>query len=1285
MLRGEKPEDATRTWVGAAGEVLAAPIRGGVKAVNELGGSLIRTFVFDPKDFAAGVDKYQDVFGPIKDAEGNPVPREHVNDVLSGIQEGFDYGRTLPEMPEAKSVGGNIAAGIAQFIVGMKGIDKAWRAANVSLDAMSTLTQTTRAARQSEAMFTPFLVKGAMTDATAFDGHTDNLANLVQSFPALQNPVTEYLASDPNDSQTLGRLKNAIANQIGVAAAEPVLSAIRYSATWLREYRKEQAAVNATQTQAQTDVAKLAQLSAQEKQFAILGDATKDGWTFYDRDAVKAAEEAKNLKSNQIQPAPGTAPLDNGNPLNSKFSQDHAGEGTTTPQLTTPVEMDPEIGRARPNFLANGKRYGIQFDTPEDKLAWLAETGHKLGDKAQEQLKAAGWTPEQVTRIGDAISAQLSDAAGAAAPGDKTLKVGPTARGIYADDIQANLGGPPLDISAKAMQKVQYGEGDSGYGVINFAALKDQQGILSAIRQMQDTFDKRPETRTWAEVTNKAEGVDAFDEILNAPRDRPPGDTEMIAAKQLLAASYAKVYKLSDMVLTASSQGTLDNTMRFAFAQMLETHRLISNYWNWSGTEAARSLAIRRSNIALDTGQTINPRLKDIDRALGTIDGVNNLEFIAGAVKSAIDNGGEAGKLALNKVLNTQGYLATTNRILREIWINGILSSTKSLVVNVLNPAVLAVNQAVERGMMESIARVTGDDTGVVSGQTGQWLYGMGQAVPDALRNARQAFTFGGRGRAWGDMYARTSTDQAALPSRPNALSAAYLGIKDSTPFTTSMARAVDMLGAVVNAPVRANLAGDEFWSTLFYRGELRAQAFRQATNEVSSGKVRPEDLSSRMQTLIDTYNGTQEAPLGKLATEDAHYNTLTKGPGGIGKVLEGISNLGTKTTGPLGWLFVPFHTIPANVLDYSMSRTPLNLLTQRSRSAIMAGGVEGQKELAKTMAGSMVIGLGIDMYQRGVLTGRGSVDPNEARALSREGIKPYSVRLGDTWYNINRLDNFGYMLGMIGDIGDYYSFLHDQDEDVYKGLTMAVYQMGLAMTNSVMSKSYFQGVMNLDRAQQDPKTWAKSYVYSMLSSFVPYSGAANTVSMLNDDLMREAGSSLEAWGSKIPGLNPTAPRIDMFGREMTVSRGTSQTWNALMPLEMSAHNPEPIDAELVRNKMYFKMPSKKFAVGPDEVDMSMRPDVYARFNQLAGNEIQDPYMRMGCKDLLNSIVEGSSPLSASYNMASSEGGNDSEKATMLKNLIGGYRKLAQQQIIQEYPELVHQTPKAKIYGVPVQ
>ncbi|POO56170.1 hypothetical protein [Agrobacterium rosae] len=52
--------------------------------------------------------------------------------------------------------------------------------------------------------------KGALASTVVLDPHEERLSDLVEEYPALQNPVTDYLQSDPQDSTAEGRFKNAV-------------------------------------------------------------------------------------------------------------------------------------------------------------------------------------------------------------------------------------------------------------------------------------------------------------------------------------------------------------------------------------------------------------------------------------------------------------------------------------------------------------------------------------------------------------------------------------------------------------------------------------------------------------------------------------------------------------------------------------------------------------------------------------------------------------------------------------------------------------------------------------------------------------------------------------------------------------------------------------------------------------------------------------------------------------------------------------------------------------------
>lgn len=101
----------------------------------------------------------------------------------------------------AKSPLNAVANDIAQFTTGMIGAGKLM----APIKAAQKLKTAGKAGRLAYEVG-----RGAAAGAVVIDPHEERLSNLVQQYPSLQNPVTEYLAAQPEDSAAEGRLKNAL-------------------------------------------------------------------------------------------------------------------------------------------------------------------------------------------------------------------------------------------------------------------------------------------------------------------------------------------------------------------------------------------------------------------------------------------------------------------------------------------------------------------------------------------------------------------------------------------------------------------------------------------------------------------------------------------------------------------------------------------------------------------------------------------------------------------------------------------------------------------------------------------------------------------------------------------------------------------------------------------------------------------------------------------------------------------------------------------------------------------
>ena len=114
------------------------------------------------------------------------------------LDKGAPKGNLLQaEQPFSKpeTITGELASGVSQFLSGFAAGGSALR----GVSAATTVGKILKGAAQ-----------GAFADFAFFDGQEKRLSNLIQDFPALQNPVNEFLAASPDDGEMEGRFKNAL-------------------------------------------------------------------------------------------------------------------------------------------------------------------------------------------------------------------------------------------------------------------------------------------------------------------------------------------------------------------------------------------------------------------------------------------------------------------------------------------------------------------------------------------------------------------------------------------------------------------------------------------------------------------------------------------------------------------------------------------------------------------------------------------------------------------------------------------------------------------------------------------------------------------------------------------------------------------------------------------------------------------------------------------------------------------------------------------------------------------
>lgn len=121
----------------------------------------------------------------------------------------------------SSTLGGSIVEGITQFGAGMLAPGVGGLSVASKLGKLGK-AQKLLAAGSKKRELAKFATAGAVTDFAFFDGQQGRLSDLIQQYPSLENPITDFLETDEDDTVLEGRLKNAIEG-VGLGALTDVL------------------------------------------------------------------------------------------------------------------------------------------------------------------------------------------------------------------------------------------------------------------------------------------------------------------------------------------------------------------------------------------------------------------------------------------------------------------------------------------------------------------------------------------------------------------------------------------------------------------------------------------------------------------------------------------------------------------------------------------------------------------------------------------------------------------------------------------------------------------------------------------------------------------------------------------------------------------------------------------------------------------------------------------------------------------------------------------------------
>ena len=185
----------------------------GIRAIKDIGWGIYES----PGSIVNGVsDAIQETLHAGEDLiewiDGSVAKGKATEDVGENEEYAFEWKQPFQKRT---TVTGQAIEDITQFVVGFIGAGK-------FIKPLKYVAKDSNKRKIAKA-----IAKGSVADATVFGPQEERLSNLIESVPALRNPVTDFLKADSNDSKAYGRLKAGIEGIFIGGAAEALPMIIR--------------------------------------------------------------------------------------------------------------------------------------------------------------------------------------------------------------------------------------------------------------------------------------------------------------------------------------------------------------------------------------------------------------------------------------------------------------------------------------------------------------------------------------------------------------------------------------------------------------------------------------------------------------------------------------------------------------------------------------------------------------------------------------------------------------------------------------------------------------------------------------------------------------------------------------------------------------------------------------------------------------------------------------------------------------------------------------------------
>lgn len=1165
---------------------------------------------------------------PLRGVAGAAEEILEVGNIIPGIE--YNLGDNW--LGESKTTAGGVVEGIVNFGVGFIGaigavgklgkLSKAGKLGSTAKKAEGALKAGGRTRQLAK-----YTAAGAIADFAVFDAHEARLSDLIQRYPSLENPVSEYLASDMSDSELEGRLKNAAEGTIIGGVFDILTASLRY----IRKSRELRAEGKTAE-----EVAEGTAKEAEQLEFAFAKHQKEKGTTTTTEVTPPAKEADKadsSAKLDEEVPAPPKQPKST-EILKVLVKGGAKGEKSAVHKLVDDLEnADPEeaLKNLEDKFGEDGVLININAFTDGDEVSREAValmTGLYDGilktkkdfllDEAsrgriRDELKDFGF--DEASDLFQGLSKQHEfDAKLVAAhitlrnhtkQMTENLLEFATLRKQLAEAKRTGQRAAEVELADKLnVAELKFLQHQSQVSVLATAigAVRSQRGRDLVNLKYLDA----------SRFENSKDVADALDNLSAVKDDMTP---EQRAAAMEKAAAVVEKHGPGGLAKLGAGKGLIDLHNELWINALLSGPRTTAINMIGNALTAVYLPLEKALGAQVGYWRTSDPRYLTARNEL------MKMSFFFDSFREAFE-------------LGTRAFKQEESLIQRRAAVTSELQG----------PALTADNLKSQGGVLEKIA----NHFGTKVDSTGRFF-----RIPTRLLTGTDEFFKQIQFRYMAKAEAAVKAHDELLKKYKN----------EPIPAEELATKTADLLEGVMRE-------GGERYSS----EAVRRDAYEALQKAMAENPEEKFDSLTQQAFMRDYYNKNFDKTKGAIsdsAFRSAQEATFTlPQEGGFGKWMQdGVAKM------PALRLVMPFVSTPVNILKFFGQRTAaFDLPVSRSLHKRYMAELNSDDPLVKAAAnGRMAAGVGLwttaaGLAWSGKLTGHGPEREAERKVLQQTGWQPYSIKVGDKYISYQRLDPFATFLGMTADMAEFVQKAENADTNVVEDIVPSIL-MGLSQ--NVVNKSYMTGIQQVLEAATQPQRKLDTFLRTRAGSYIPavFGQAVGTVD--GDEAIREARGVLEAIQKRIPvfagGLDP---RRNVLGEKIERTGTGIGLVDYVSPIILSSKKNDPISEEMAKAQHAFSMPSRKIQGGIDlaEYTNDKGQSAYDRMLELQST------VKIGGKTLRQRLMKLIQDKKFKQLSDEPEADLVSPRAKMIKRVVSKYRAYAKYKMLKEFPELSQET-----------